>query len=821
MEVAAASLRVDPRSLEVLDWNAVKAALVERVSTSLGESAVATLVPGRLTADRARRQALGILELAQLFGEMDRGLPVSDIPDVGDTLRRIERGGEITVPDFADLLRAHKGTQGLHHFVQRYAAAKPALKESLAGFDLLEDWSRAHIPLVDLKGEIADSASNDLKALRKLAGDLHKRIQERLKDYLNNPKLAEVMQEFYVTVRDGRYVLPVKTSFRARVPGIIHDVSSTEATLFIEPQEIVDANNQLKVVEQEIAAEIARILAEVVKATAPHAAAFRRNQKLVGLADQLDAAAELARDWGGTATAVEWIDGPVAEFEKLRHPTLVLKRKVVPNSLSWREGLVLSGPNTGGKTVLLKSVGLAVALSYAGLPVPAESVKIPSKLKGLFVDIGDDQSLEQNLSTFSAHLAVLKNILKDAVEGDLVLVDEIATGTSPEEGEPLAQAVLETFLSRGVRFFVTTHYRSLKSFAMSDERVRIGAMAFDRLTRSATYELLLDVPGESSALETAEQLGLPKDVVARARELRGEVSEDLTKAIQKLETARNAFTDRERQLVEAKSKLEDDSRRLKDKIAEYEARQREGLSVEARDLLKGFNELREELAKSVRTASTNDLGAGATGLFTKLSDASETVRQVIDDAKKGENVAPLAGDEDIVVDAVLEIDGLGLGTVVEVPRDLAGNARAIVLVQVGDLKTRVVRNRLRRPAKDRVNSFATHRAANAAARERNEQKTSLGPTRAAAASSSGTGGSVICDVRGRSKEEAMRRLDAALNEISRNENSVVTCIHGHGTDRLKDAIRDYLAKDRGDLVYRSGSWPGEGGDGVTIIERRF
>lgn len=816
MESVKGAFRVSRRTLAVLEWSSVTTQLASRAKTPVGREYCLAWMPGKLPEKSLATHAEAVLTLTRWLGDTSKILPLADIPETSDILRRIERSGTISVEEFGDLIRSVKASQSLHHFLAKHATTAPALHETLKGTDLLEDWSRKHFPLLDNKGEIVDAASEDLRALRKMSLDLHRKIQDRLKDFLHNPKISEVMQDLYVTVRDGRYVLPVKTSFRSRVPGIIHDVSATEATLFIEPQEVVDSNNQLKVVEREIQAEIERILAAVVEATKPFAPSLRKNRDVLARADLLSAASEFAGAWGPRVCAPEWRDSKGLNFRELAHPLLALHRKVVPNSIGWDGGLVLSGPNTGGKTVLLKSVGLGVCFAWAGLPVPAQEFQIPKNLQGLSADIGDDQDLERNLSTFSAHLAVLKELLADCQPGDLSLIDEIATGTSPEEGEPLAQAVLEHLLSAGARFLVTTHYRSLKHFAMSDERVRIAAMAFDRMTRTPTYEIIPDIPGESSALETAEQLGVPADIIKRARALRGDTSEDLEKAVQRLEKARKIFEEREREALAAKARSDDEAKKLREKINDYEQKQKEGLAAEAKETLKQLHALRDELAEAVKGAQSQDLAAGASKLFTKISDAGEQTRGVVDAANKGQGPLPLAADADIVVDAVLDIDGLGLGTVLEVPRDISA-ARAVVVVQVGDLRTRVVRSRLRKPPTDRVRAFETHRAANVAARERNIEKAA---EKSAERGASARTSNLICDVRGKGTDEAMRRLDPLLNELFRGASATITCIHGHGSDRLKDTIRNYLSKERQDLVYRPGSWPGEGGDGVTIIERR-
>jgi DNA mismatch repair protein MutS2 len=805
--------RVDAKSLGVLEWDSVRQQLESRARTPLGKNFCLAWAPGSLSREAAARQARAVLDLNDLKARLGHSLPLNDIPNVGDVLQRISRSGSISVEEFATLVRAHKAAQGLHHFLQRFAAAQRDLLERLSGIDLIEDWSRRHFPLLDAKGEIVDSASDDLRALRKLREDLNRKIQEKLQEFLSNPKITEVMQDFYITVRDGRYVIPVKNSFRSRVPGIIHDVSNTESTLFIEPQDVVEWNNQLKIAEKEIQREIERILAQVVGDTQRYVPAFRSNQKILAIADFLAAAADLAGDWGGDVTVAEWDEGAEPRFDRLRHPTLALHRKMVANDIGWKRGLVLSGPNTGGKTVLLKSVGCAFLLAWAGLPIPATAVQLPSDCAGLFADIGDDQNLEQDLSTFSAHLKILGEVLRTARPGDLVLVDEIATGTSPEEGEPLAQAFLEKLLQDEVRFLITTHYRGLKHFAMSDDRVRIAAMAFDSRTRAPTFEIVLDVPGDSSAIEAAEKMGIPSDVLERARALRGLVSEDLSKAIGRLEDARNRLNGKEQELEATVERARQDSERARAKIAEYEARQREGLANESREVLRKFQSLRDELAQAVKGAHQTDLSGGATSLFTRIADAADSVRHVIDDARAGQGPLPTVGDEEIVANALVEVDGLGLGTILETPKD-PSSPKTLVLVQVGDIKTRVVRTRLKRPPNERVRQFSANKTASAAARDRRE----AGARSASAGGASA--GNLICDLRGKSVEDAMRRLNIVLNELFHDEHAVITCIHGHGSDRLKDSIRDYLTRERGDVLFRSGSWPGEGGDGVTIIERR-
>lgn len=802
-------LKISDRTLENLEWPLLQAELARYARTSAGRGLCQRLRPGLLDADAAQLQAQGVLELAQLRTQTQLSLPLNDIPDVKDLLARLFRQGQMSLEEFAHLARFHKSAQGLATFLVRQAGHLPKIRALLKGIEPLETWARETFLLLDSQGDLVDSASEDLRALRKLSKDLHEKIKRRLDEFLQSPKLAELMQDFYITVRDGRYVLPIKSNFKGRVPGIIHDVSHTEATLFIEPEEIVDWNNQLKVAEKEIQKEIERILDEVVVSLQPHLPALLENFQILARADFLAAACELSLLWRQGVCAVSW--GESLHFEQLYHPLLVLKKTVVSNTLTWDSGLVLTGPNTGGKTVLLKSVGLALTLVWAGLPVPAVSVQLPPHLKGLFADIGDDQDLGANLSTFSGHLLSINHILNHAGRGDLVLIDEIATGTAPEDGQPLAQAILEQLLDHEVHFLVTTHYGALKQFAMADDRCRIAAMAFDSSSRQATYEVIMDIPGESSAFETAENLGLDKKILARARALRGEVSEDLDKAIRNLEEARRRILSKEADLAMKGQALDLARQKAGEQVQEYRDKQAQGLSQEAKDILRDLTSLRNELSQRVKSANAEELKSGAHKLFTKISDGADLVRKSVQEAKQNVGMLAVAlEDKDIYPDAVVEVENLGIGVIAELPKDLSD--RAQIMVQVGDLRTRVSRKRLRKAPLEQAQHFQARKASMAAAHGAKVILSTPTP---------GKSGSGVCDVRGKSLDDAMRRIELALNDLLHETIHSLTIIHGHGSDRLKESVRDYISKRRDDLSFRPGSWPGEGGDGVTVVEKSF
>ena len=824
---------VDFRTLEVLEWQSVRFEISNRARSVFGKRAAENLNPGwaphfydskktELNRSEASLQSQAVLELLDLRRESQLNLPLGDVPDLGNILVRIQRSASIVVSEFVDLVRFHKSAQGLYHFLNRYGTTKASLLKTLTGIQLAEEWSRKHFPLLDSQGQIVDSASEDLRALRSLSKELHEKIKNRLDDFLHNPRLAEVMQDFYITLRDGRYVVPIKTNFRGRVPGIVHDVSNSQSTLFIEPQEIVEWNNQLKVTEMEIEHEIERILSEVVKDSQPFLRAFETNVEIITRADFLLASSLWIEDWKRVATVAEDLTATGADsfltFEGLYHPLLCLQREVVDNSLSWKGAFVLTGPNTGGKTVLLKSLGLSVLLARSGLPVPAQKATVPSDLRGVMADIGDDQSIEENLSTFSGHLKVLKGMLENTRPGDLVMVDEIATGTSPEEGQPLAQSVIEELLNRNLRVFVTTHYGGLKTFAMTDERCRIASMSFDKAHRKPTFKIQLDLPGDSSAFEIAEQMGLPSAVLNRARSLRGEMNEDVSLALSRLEKARLQLIEKEKQLEFAESKARERELKAQEKAKELDLKQREGLGEEAKSLLKSLSQLRDELSTSVRSATSVELGQGAKNLFSKISEVSDEIRGRVAEksSQLGEDLE--LHDNQIVGDLWVEVDGFGVGRIVETPKDFSRGAKTPVLVLVGDLQVGVPRSKIKKLSREKERHAKTQKALTDTHKEKKLGAPVISST--AVRPSSAGSGSLLCDVRGKTVEEALRKVENSLNEIYRTEEEIlVTIIHGHGSDRLKDAIRGYLKKERADLSYRTGSWPGEGGDGVTVVER--
>lgn len=813
------SITASKSALQNLEWPQLLLEWSQFCRSDIGRAFCGSLAPGGLSPQEAEQRAKAVLEIQEVLAEESQKIAISTAPNMDSLFQRIERFGAIDVEEFVELLDFHRSVISLYHYLRKNSRFLTETRQVFEGLDKLDGWYDSQSRLVNRHGEIVDEATSDLAALRSLAKELHQKISKRMEDYLHSRTYADLLQDQYVSVRDGRYVLPIKANFKGKLSGIIHDVSNTEATLFVEPEDVVEWNNQLKVTEKEIQREIEKILGDVVRDTQEHMDVFYRNHELLALADVLGAFCDFANHIGDDVCAAKWGDRLL--FESMSHPVLALDRNVVKNDIEWENAFLLTGPNTGGKTVLLKAVGLNVCLAATGLPVFAKNCVLPENLGQVFVCIGDEQNLKQNLSTFSAHLNTLRMMFEEADSNDLLLIDEIATGTSPEEGQPLAQAFVEEVLKKGARLFVTTHYGALKQFALADKRCRIASMAFDAASQRPTYELIMDIPGESSAFETAEALSFPKEVLSRARELRGEPPADLTLAVTRLDEARRKFLQEKDQLHSQLERAKMREEQAQKSIETYGLKQKVLLSEESEKLVKQLNQARMEIEKKIKTLTQENVKEESQKLLQKVSDTVADARVQVDEVKdlpKGKSRQIDFGE--LENGQVVEIQGLGLGEIVELPKVGSGSSigpKTMVLVQVGELKTRVSCDRLQVVQGGRARSFRRNLKSQA---QINQLKTSA-KTKAQDASagySSGLSSNLICDLRGKKVEDSLRKVDQMLNSLLQNPHAKITIIHGHGTSRLKDAIRDYLTKSRPDVTFRPGSWPGEGGDGVTLVE---
>jgi DNA mismatch repair protein MutS2 len=800
------------KTLDDLGWPQLLDHLAGRCHTARGATAARALEPCADVAG-ARRRIADIAE-ARLLRELEEPMPFAGIHDIDDLLGRVEKSGELVGSELLAIGETVAGCARLKRHLVARAAQAPGLAGRVAA--VLE---LAHVsgPILDAfepggGGRLADHASAALGGMRRKVADLHDQLAHRAKDLLDDPGIAPYLQDRFYTQRDDRYVVPLRADARSRVKGIVHGTSQSGQTVFVEPDAVVDLNNRLKIAESDVAEEERRILAELTSYVREEVAAVRAAVAAAEELDVIDAAARLADALGAAAPAIG--ERGELSLRRARHPLMLLApRECVANDLELAGSatLVISGPNAGGKTVALKTAGLAAVMARAGLHVCADPGSHVPWYDVVETDIGDEQSLERNLSTFSAHIMSLVRFLAEAGPTTLLLIDELCVGTDPDQGSALAQAVLEAIADRGAQAVVTTHYERLKAMATRDPRFVNASVGFDLERMAPTFRLHAGVPGSSGALLVARRLGLPAPILARTEALLG----DRRAGIEELLTA----VTEERRRLEAERAATDTARREAEQARrEAEAAQR---AARARE---------EQLRRGAHDAAVAALRRARD----ELDELRDRLKKAGDDGAvvaARERLAALAGNiAEHAPPAVATASGrpatateLVPGAAVLLPK-LGGRGQVVgvgdkgrVMVQLGTLRTTVALEDVRlddRPRAERRADLPRRRPAPAAPptaavatpRGHDAAADELAPARTADAT---------CDVRGARVDEALAEVDRFLDDSLLASREVVFVIHGHGTGALKAAIRDHLDGHAAVSRWRAGQ-DKEGGDGVTV-----
>jgi DNA mismatch repair protein MutS2 len=794
------------KSIHDLEWPALTAQLAARAQSVQAQLRARELSPAD-TLDDARERMARTTEALRASRDGDP-IPNGPLPDVTDALLRIDRVAEVTALELHQVREVIRTSHTLRRWSQARRSTMPALAAALHSEVSLDRLLAALDQAVDTDGTLADRASADLARCRRQVHDMRGRVVQRLEEFM--AKYAAVLQDRFYTLRDGRYVLPVRSDSHIRVPGIVHGSSGSGATLFIEPRPVVLLGNQLKVLTAEMEREEARVLMELAERCRGEIRALEEAHEACVRADLLGAIVSLGNDL--KAVAVEPESEPVLDLRRARHPLLALSPAgVVPNDLALRAGkvLVVSGPNAGGKTVALKTLGLAAMMVRAGLPLPVQEGSRVGWFDPVFCDVGDDQSLARNLSTFSAHVSNLADVLRAVRPGALVLLDELAGGTDPEEGSALAAAVLETLAARGAAVAVTTHYELLKTLAVRDDRFVNASVGFDLATMAPTFAVTMGVPGASSALAVARRFGVPDDVVERARGLLPEHAgsrEDVLRRLQDEERgarlARAAVEEESRVIAALRVELEAEKHALR-------AKERDRLSREGSELVGLLRRAREELRDAQAKLRRKKVGE---------DDVREVERAVNEVAK----MASMEGALGKGLEALKPIgsgrraareDELRAGVKVYVPRlgntveVLEAPSRGQLRVAAGALKLMV--------AVDEVQlDGGAAEAMGEAVRGRAAAPTSTAPDapleRALRVESN------TCDVRGLRADDAIGMVDTFLDRVLGAGSTTGYVLHGHGTGALKLAVREHLKRSPWVRGSRAAD-PEDGGDAFTAF----
>ncbi|MDD6059391.1 MAG: endonuclease MutS2 [Ruminococcus sp.] len=745
------------------------------------------------------RKVSQALSLSVQFGTP----PFSSFKDVSTSAARAKSGAVISLRDFMDIaamLRQIKGLADWYSHCENVETDLDYLFSRLSPNDwLLEKLERSIIS----DTEISDAASPELAAIRRKINRAEIQLRETLDKMIKNKTTQQYLQESSVTIRDGRFVLPVKSEYRGQVSGLIHDTSATGQTIFIEPMAIVEANNDIRLLEGKEQEEIERIIAELCRDCGDYADILCENYKICTELNLYFAKSNLAARLNCTLPEIN-DDGRV-HLKKARHP-LIDKNKAVPIDLSLGEdyqALIITGPNTGGKTVALKTLGLLSAMTMCGLLIPVSDGSSITIFSHILADIGDSQSIEQNLSTFSSHTNKVIEIINTADERSLVLLDELGSGTDPVEGAALAVAVIKRLMDNGARIMVTTHYQELKVFAINSPDVENASCEFDIETLRPTYRLIVGSPGKSNAFAISESLGMPSDIIAEAKTLVSDANTQLEEVIGKLEETRLELERQKDDIVRLKRQAQEHEEAVrkereeleKAKSAELEkARMRamtiiEQTKAESNELLDELEKLRKEKEKKNFSENVSGMKSRTKQSFNKMYD---TANPVDNRDPNADYVLPRKlrrGDTVYVVD--LQRKGIVSGE---------PDGSDFVFVQMGVMKTKMNISRLRLEEPEKVEF-------------RNKSVKKVGRVGVKAERR----GKMELDIRGCACDDGVYQLDSFIDRAVMSNISTVTIIHGKGTGLLRSAVHQRLKSHPSVKTFRLGLF-GEGEDGVTIAE---
>ncbi|MBQ4511033.1 MAG: endonuclease MutS2 [Clostridia bacterium] len=781
------------RAVRILELDKILEMLSSVASTEGAKKRALSLLPTSNIEAVKRRQAL-TNDAKQMAGI--KGAPsFNNVPEILDTVEKAEKNSILSPREILDVASVLQVSRLLLEYIHS-DAIKPCqlsvIFESLVPNKNLEAKIYKAIIGEDL---IADDASPALADIRRKIRYQTNKIREVLQSYLSGEK-SKYLRENLITMRNGRYVLPVKNEDKNEIKGLIHDTSGSGATLFIEPIAVVEANNELRTLYGNEQAEIERILAEFSQQIADSAFKIKNNYRSITEIAFYFACAELA--YKMKAIEPEITEKRVISYVRARHP-LLDKNKVVPINIdigSDFDMLVITGPNTGGKTVTLKTIGLFSLMAQSGLQIPADNAKI-CIFDGIFPDIGDEQSIEQSLSTFSSHMVSIVNILENVTNKSLVLFDELGAGTDPIEGAALAQSILEKMLEKKLICAATTHYAELKAFALDTERVSNASCEFDINTLKPTYKLIIGAPGKSNAFSISSKLGVSNEVISRAKKLISDDSRSFESVIEKLEATRIALEKEKNQAATLRKELEitkaKAEKELKDKLANAESTSEE-LIRKAQQYISGARASAEfvfdQLDKLQKQKNSKDFGS-------KYVDAKKALRARLN--KDDDIYNPVVEiDENYVLPRALVkgdnviLRNLGTEGVLLTDPDKNGN----VTVQSGIIKTKTNIKNL---------ALATNTP-------KKENTASSKPKNIASKSFS-----ISLDVRGKNIEDAWMDIDKYLDEAIICGVNSVTIVHGKGTGVLRRGLWEFFRKDYRIKKYRNGEY-GEGDFGVTIIE---
>ncbi len=793
---------MNTRSLYILEYNKIINMLMEYASSPMGKKLCKELQPSTdLTA------------ISSLQGETNDALvriykhgsvSFNGLKDIGASLMRLEVEASLTSSELLDVAGLLSITLGVKQYGENVAEDHYAdcLDSSFSELVPLENLCAEIRRCILSVDEIADDASSDLKSIRRNIKLTNETLHNKLTSIVNSQSNQTYLQDNLITMRNGRYCIPVKQEYKSNFPGMIHDQSSSGSTVFIEPLAIVNLNNELKELANKEQLEIERILSSLSTQVAYDLDTIKSNMNILTNLDFIFARASFAKSYNGTEPIFN--DYGIIDIKQGRHP-LLDKKKVVPIDIQLGDEynmLIITGPNTGGKTVSLKTLGLFSLMGQSGLHIPAFEGSKLTVFRDVFADIGDEQSIEQSLSTFSSHMTKIVSILEEASYDTLVLFDELGGGTDPTEGAALAISILSYLNSQGIRCMATTHYSELKTFALTTKGIENACCEFDITSLRPTYRLLIGVPGKSNAFEISRKLGLPDHIIDNARSQIDSSTLDFESLIADLEDSKATIDNEKKEIEQLKAETLELKNKLASKQDNIESKKADILRSareEAQDILEEAKAVADETIRKYNKWSQNPAKANNKAMEAQRNKVRTSLNSVSGNLEyKPTKVKASHEPKDFKLGDSVHVLTLNTAGIVSSLPDKKGN----LTIQMGILKSTIHISDLElldepiltEASISKYSVKTSHSSMNKAATIRPE-----------------------INLLGRNTDEAIAELEKYMDDAYISKLPQVTIIHGKGTGALRKAVHEYLKKQKNVKSFRLGEF-GEGEAGVTIVE---
>ncbi|MED3945164.1 endonuclease MutS2 [Priestia aryabhattai] len=782
------------RIFHVLEFNKVKEQLQKKVASSLGREKVANLIPSTQYEEVVKWQEA--TDEATTVLRLRGNVPLGGIFDVRPSVKRAEIGGTLSSNELLDVASTIYAARQVKQFIEQVVEDEdlqlPIITEHIEKLMPLPDVEQTIKMSIDENGTVLDGASDQLRGIRQKLRSTESRIREKLESLIRSSSAQKMLSDAIVTIRNERFVIPVKQEYRSAYGGIVHDQSSSGATLFIEPQAIVTLNNELQEAKVKEKQEIERILIALTVQVAEVANELRQNVYLLGELDFMFAKGRYSHEL--KASKPKMNDRGYIKLVKAKHP-LIAQEDVVANDIELGDqytSIVITGPNTGGKTVTLKTLGLFTLMAQAGLQIPALDGSEMAVFKHVFADIGDEQSIEQSLSTFSSHMVNIVDILQKVDHESLVLFDELGAGTDPQEGAALAISILDQVYERGARVVATTHYPELKAYGYNREGVVNASVEFDIETLSPTYKLLIGVPGRSNAFEISKRLGLSAEVIERAKGYIGSETNKVENMIASLEDSRRQSEHELEEAEQLRKEAQKLHKELQSQIIEFnEKRDKlyEKAEEKAQATVQAASEEAEKIISDLRKMSQKN---HALVKEHELIEARKRLEDAVPTLEKSKKKPAVPKKQERTLQAGDEVKVLSWGQKGTLVERVSNNEWQ---VQMGIMKMKVKEKDLEyisSPKPVETKPLATVKG--------KDYHVNL-----------------ELDLRGERYENALIRVEKYIDDALLANYPRVSIIHGKGTGALRKGVQEYLKNHRSVKNIRFGE-ASEGGSGVTVVE---